>query len=96
MFTQHESCSKLIHCFTDVTHLFPYIIPNIHKKWRQLAVALGLEEKDMSNIVVIPHEKQSRYAQMVLDIWLHKDRTKATKRRLTEALQSVGARKALG
>lgn len=69
---------------------------NIHKKWRQLAVALGLEEKDLEHIVVIPHEKQSRYAQMVLDIWLEKEQTKATKTRLTKALQAVGARKALG
>ena len=71
-------------------------MPNIHKKWRQLAEALGLVDKDMSQIVVIPHGKQSRYAQMVLDIWLQKDKVKATKQKLSEALESVGARKALG
>lgn len=70
--------------------------PHIHKKWSQLATALGLTPTDTAEIVVVPHEKQSRYAQMVLEIWRNKDRPKATKQKLTQALQVVGAKKALG
>ena len=80
----------------DISHLFPYVTPHIYKKWHQFALALGLCEADLTDIVVTPHEKQSRYVHMVLEIWLEKDKSKATKEKLTQALQAIGAKKALG
>ena len=44
----------------------------------------------------MPHEKQSRYAQLVLDIWLNKSKPKATKKKLTQALKEINAKKAIG
>lgn len=68
---------------------------HIHKKWRELATALGLEELDFDHIVEIPHEKQSRYAQMVLETWQKKFKHKATKARLIEALEAICVRRAI-
>ena len=78
-----------------MSHLFPHVVTHIHKKWRELALALGLEEEDFDHVVEIPHERQSRYAQMVLETWLKKFKHKATKAKLVEALETICVRKAI-
>lgn len=93
---EKESYQRPILLIIDIAHLFPYITPHVRKKWRQLADALGLEDVDLTDIVVIPHGKQSHYAGMVLDIWLNKDKTKATKQKLNQALEAINGKKALG
>ncbi|KAF6028334.1 hypothetical protein EB796_013359 [Bugula neritina] len=79
----------------DIAHLFPCVVPHIHKKWQSLALELGLTEADLSDLVVIPHERESHYANLVLHKWLKKYRAKATKQKLCEALLAIGSTKAL-
>lgn len=85
-----------VYVFTGISHLLPYVIPHIIKKWQLLATALGLSQEDIASITVAPHEKQSRCADMVLQKWLVKDKSRATRQKLVNALKEIDARKALG
>ena len=87
----------ILHLFlVGLSHLFPYVVPHVHKKWRIFAENLGLKDEDLGTIVEIPHGKQSRYAQSVLELWLNKDGTQASKSKLIQALEATGLKKALG
>lgn len=55
-----------------------------------------MKAEELNDIVEIPHGKQSRYAQVVLELWLSKDPSQATKAKLIQALEATGLRKALG
>ena len=81
---------------TDVSALFPYIIPHVHGKWRLLASALGLKETDLQDIKEIPHEKKSKYAQNILELWTQKEKNKATKTKLLNALRDINSKRAIG
>ncbi|XP_067932908.1 uncharacterized protein [Watersipora subatra] len=90
---QHKQAHK--EELPGISHLLPYVIPHIIKKWQLLATALGLSQEDIASITVAPHEKQSRCADMVLQKWLVKDKSRATRQKLVNALKEIDARKAL-